>query len=151
MPSHTSLYANTAFTSLLDPIVSNADANSAGVDLQNCDDAVLLFHIGAAVDTYSSGNKLDLEVQESDTDVSGNYTAVANADITNYVTGVNTGTVAEIIANSGCSQIYQVGYRGSKRYIRGVLNFSGTHSTGTVCGITALRGRNRAQPVNSYT
>lgn len=149
MPNHTSLYANTSITSLLDPIVSNADTNSTGVDLKDCDDVVLLFHIGANVDTYSSSNKLDLEVQESDDN--STFTAVANADITNYVTGINTGTVAEIIANSGCSQIYQVGYRGTKRYIRGVLNFSGTHSTGTVCGITALRGRNRVQPQNSYT
>ncbi len=149
MPNHTSLYANTSFTSLLDPVVSSADANSASVDVQNSDDVVLLFHIGAPVDTYSSVNKLDLEVQESDDN--STFTAVANADITNYVTGINTGTVAEITANSGCSQIYQVGYRGAKRYIRGVLNFSGTHSSGTICGVTALRGRNRAQPVNSYT
>ena len=149
MPNHTSLYANTSFNQLLAPVVSNAATNSASVDLQNCDDAVLAFNIGAPVDTYSGANKLDLEVQESADNVT--FTAVANADLTNYVAGINTGTVAEIIANSGCSQMYQAGYRGSKRYVRGVLNFSGAHATGTIIGVTALLGRNRAQPVNSYT
>ena len=47
--------------------------------------------------------------------------------------------------------IVSVGYRGSKRYVRAVLNFSGTHSTGTPIGVIGLRGRLRAQPANSYT
>ena len=51
------------------------------------------------------------------------YTAVANADLTNYVTGTNVGTVAVVNSNATASTVYQVGYRGSKRYVKGNLNF----------------------------
>jgi hypothetical protein len=149
MPNHTSLYANTGFVSLMIPAVKTADANSTGLDLQNCDDAVLLFHVGDSGDTLSGSVKIELEVQESDDD--STYTAVANADLTNYVTGTNVGTVAVIDAPSEDSNVFAVGYKGTKRYIRGVANVTGTHTNGTPIGVTGLRGRNRAQPVNSYT
>jgi hypothetical protein len=148
MPNHSSLYSNTDVVSLLVPLIRNADTLSSTLDLQNCDDAALVFHIGANGDTYSGTDKLELEVQESDDD--STYTAVANSDLTNFVTGAtNPGTVKALTQNSDCSQRYMVGYKGTKRYIKGNLNFSGTHSTGTSTAILGLRGRNRALPVNT--
>lgn len=151
MPNHTSLYANTGVISLLVPAVRNSDTASTGLDLQNCDDAMIAFHLGNSADTLSGTDKIELEIQESDTDVDGDYTAVANADLTNYVTGTNVGTIAVIDAPTEDQAVFFAGYRGNKRYIRGKYNFSGTHSTGTPCSVTGLRGRNRAMPVNSYT
>ncbi len=151
MVNHTSLYANTQITSLLVPAVRNSDTASTGVDLQNCDDAVLVAHLGDSADTLSGSNYIEVELQESDTDVDGDYTAAANADITNYVTGTNVGTLALINAPTEDQVIVFAGYKGSKRYIRLKFNFTGTHSTGTPCSVTALRGRLRAQPANSYT
>lgn len=147
--NHTSLYANTGFVSLLVPAVRNSDTNSSALDLQDCDDAALLVHLGDSADTLSGTNKIEVEIEESDDNSS--WSDVANADLTNYVTGTNTGTIAVIDAPSEDQLVIPVGYRGSKRYIRAVLNFSGTHTTGTPCGVLGLRGRNRAQPVNSYT
>ncbi len=149
MPNHTSLYANTGFVSLLVPAVRNSDANSAALDLQDADDAVLLFYLGDSADTLSGTNKIELEVEESDDNSS--WSDVANADLTNYVTATNPGTAALIDAPAEDQVVVAVGYRGSKRYVRGVLNFSGTHSTGTPIGVLGLRGRNRQQAVNSYT
>lgn len=149
MPNHTSLYANTGFVSLLIPATRTADANSTGLDLQNCDDATLLFHVGNSGDTLSGTVKIELEVEESDDD--STYTDVADADLTNYVAGTNDGCVAVIDAPSEDSTVFAVGYRGTKRYIRGVVNFIDTHSTGTPVAVLGLRGRNRANPVNSYT
>ncbi|QDV34916.1 hypothetical protein [Tautonia plasticadhaerens] len=149
MPNHTSLYANTGFISLLIPAVRTADANSTGLDLQDCDDAVLLFDVGNSADTLSGSVYIELEVEESDDNT--NWTDVANADLTNYVTGTNPGTVAVIDAPAEDSNVFAVGYKGSKRYIRGVFNVTGTHSTGTPVGVLGLRGRNRQAPVNAYT
>jgi hypothetical protein len=149
MTNRTSLYSNLGYDSLLVPAVRNADTNSTSVDLQDCDDASIQFHIGASADTLSGTNKIELEVQESDDN--STFTAVANADLTNYATATNTGTVFVVISNGTASTLYKAGYRGSKRYIRGVLNFSGTHTTGTVTAVTALRGRNRNQPINALT
>lgn len=150
MPNHTSLYANTGFVHLLSSAARTADANSTGMDLQDCDDAVLLFHIGAAGDTLSGSVYIELEVEESDDNSAWND--AANADLTNYVTGTtNTGTTQKLIANASAAQTYAVGYRGSKRYIRGVVNVTGTHSNGTPVGVTGLRGSTRQMPVNAYT
>lgn len=151
MPNHTSLYANTSVQSLLVPAVRNSDTASSALDLQNADDAVIVFHLGDSADTLNGSNYIELEIQESDTTTDGDFTAVANADLTNYVTGTNVGTVAKIDAAAEDQVVVFAGYKGSKRYIRGKYNFTGTHSTGTPVGVIGMTGRTRGQPVNSYT
>src|SRR5262245_22029347 len=91
MPNHTSLYAGTGVVSLLIPTVFNSDQNSAGMDLANADEAMIVIYLGLSADTLNSTNKIEIEIEESDDDSS--YTDVADADLTNYVTGTNTGTV----------------------------------------------------------
>jgi hypothetical protein len=146
MPNRSSLYSSLGHTTLLVPAVRNADANSTGMDLRDAESAALLFILGDSADTLSGTNKIELEVQESEDN--STFTAVANADLTNYVTGTNVGTAAVIDAPSEDQLSILVGYKGNKRYIRGVLNFSGTHSTGTPTAIVGLRGRNHIEPVN---
>ena len=85
-------------------------------------------------------------MQESDDN--STFTATANADLTNYTTATNTGTGTVVVSNATASQAYLVGYKGNKRYIRGVLNFSGTHSTGTPIGVIGLKGGGHTLPVN---
>ncbi len=154
MVNHTNLHSDVKVETGLVPLIRTADAvpaDGSGCDTKDCDSVELVFVLGTNADTYSSTDKLELEVQEADTDLDGSYTAVANADITNYETGTNVGTVKVIDTNAECSQSYVVGYKGSKRYVRGKFNFSGTHSTGTSVALLYLKGRNRMQPVNSYT
>lgn len=149
MPNRSALYSNLSATSLLVPAVRNADTNSTGLDLRDCDSAALLFHVGASADTLSGTNKIELEVQESDDN--STFTAVANADMNLYAAATNAGTGAVVVSNATASQSYLFGYKGNKRYIRGVLNFSGTHSTGTPIGVVGLRGGNHYRPVNANT
>jgi hypothetical protein len=153
MPNHTSLYANTQITSLLVPAVRNTDVASTHLDLQNCDDAVLVVHLGDSADSLSGSNYIEVEIQESDTTTDGDFTAVANADLTNYSSEAttNVGTIAKIDAAAEDQVAVFCGYKGSKRYIRAKLNFTGTHSTGTPCSVVGLRGRNRQAPVNAYS
>jgi hypothetical protein len=148
MPNHTHTYYNLGYNMLLAPANRTADANSSGLDLQNCDDATLVFVIGAIGDTMTGTNKLECEVQESDDN--STFTAVADADLTKTVTGTNTGTAASFTSGTtGQNSVFMTGYKGSKRYIRGVANFSGTISTGTVVGVMGVTGMNRNQPVNT--
>lgn len=153
MTNRTSLYANTGFQSLLVPAVRNSDTASSALDLQNCDDAVLIAHLGDSADTLNGSNYIEVEIQESDTTTDGDFTAVANANLTNYSSEAttNVGTIALINAAAEDQVIVFAGYRGSKRYIRAKFNFTGTHSTGTPCSVVGLTGRNRAQPQNAYT
>ena len=64
MPNHTSLYANTGIVTMLVPLIRTADAvpaDGSGMNVADCDDAVILFLIGANGDTYSSTDKLSLK------------------------------------------------------------------------------------------
>lgn len=149
MPNHTTLYSDTGFVSLLVPAVRNADANSSGLDMKDCQDATVLVYLGDSADTLSGTNKIEIELEESDDN--STYTDVANTDLTNYVTATNPGTFALVDAPTEDQAVFAVGYRGNKRYVRAVLNFSGTHTTGTPCAVLGLRGRNRANPVNALT
>ena len=146
MPNRSSLYSALSAVSLMLPVARTADANSTSMDLRDAESAALLFFVGDSPDTLSGTNKIELEVQESDDNTT--FTAVANADLTNYVTATNVGTAALIDAPSEDSLAVIVGYKGYKRYIRGVVNVSGTHSTGTTIGVIGLRGGNHTQPVN---
>ena len=150
MVSRSSTFSATGVVQLLASAPRTADANSTGMDLRDCEAAGLIFNVGANGDTLSGSVYIELEVQESDDN--STFTAVANADLNNYVTGTtNTGTTKKIAANADAAQAYFVGYKGYKRYIRGVVNVTGTHSTGTPVGVTGVRGRNHLAPVNANT
>jgi hypothetical protein len=115
----------------LAPAAKTASANGTGVDLANYDAAMVEIHAGAWTDGSHT-----FEVQESDASASG-YTAVADA----YLDG------AEPVVSSGgtAAQIYKIGYKGIKRYIRVITTVTGT-TTGAVYGVTVLRGKPRVKP-----
>lgn len=145
MTSRTSLASNTGVTQLLAPANRTATATSASVDLRDVDDVALIFAAGAQGDTLSGSVKAEFEVQESDDN--STFTAVANADLTSFEAGTNVGTVKVVNANAKANQAYRVGYKGGKRYIRGVDRRTGTHTNGTPSAIYALTGRNYLSPV----
>ena len=142
-------YSDIGYDSLLVPAVRNADTNSTAVDTDGFQSVTLVAHVGASADTLNSTNKIEIEVEESDNN--SDFTDVANANLTNYVTGTNVGTVAVVNSNATASTLYKVGYKGTKRYVRLVYNFSGTHSTGTVTAASATKGHPHIAPVNAST
>ena len=145
MPNRSSLYSNTGMTLLLTPATRTADANSTGFDTRDSDDVTIAFIVGASGDTLSGSVFIECELEESDDN--SVWTDVADVDVTNSVTGTNTGTAAKIDDPAEDDTIVKVGYKGYKRYVRGVLNVTGTHSNGTPTAIIALSGGNRYVPV----
>lgn len=141
------LYSGLKATQLLTPAVRTADANSTGVDMQGYSSLMLLFDIGNSGDTLSGTVYVELEVEESDDN--SVWTDVADADLTNTVTGNNTGTAALINAPTEDTLAVVVGYQGSKRYVRGVINVTGTHTNGIPCAVVALQGHAEQGPVNT--
>lgn len=148
MSGHSSLYYNTELVSLQVPAVYRTPTQSTGLDTQNFDDTVIAFNIGAPGDTLSGSTKICMEVQESPDNV--NWTACADSALTNVTdTGAaNTGTVAVLTANGQGSQSYLTGYIGFQRYVRGVLNYIGTHTNGTAADVYGLATSPRQAKVN---
>lgn len=105
------------------PVSISADTTGGTVDLQGVNSALIIASIGIGVGLDGS-NYFELEVEES---VNGtDWTDVANADLTDYVTGTNVGTFAKIDSLAEDVMIYSTSYIGNKQYIRVIANETGT-------------------------
>jgi hypothetical protein len=115
----------------LAPAARAATANGAAVDLQGFGAAVALVQFGAWTDGTHTP-----ELQESDDGAS--FAAVAAADL--------IGAFSAVASAAGQNSVQRVGYRGGKRYLRGVIAVSGA-TTGALASFAVLRGLGGQQPV----
>ena len=104
-----------------------ADFNGAACDLLNHDGSLLVVNMGNSGDTLSSTVYIELEVEDSPDN--STWTDVADDLITGAVTGD--------------SAIFTTAYLGRERYVRIVVNVSGTHSNGTPISTEYIRTRAR--------
>lgn len=129
------LYNNILVKESLPVATRTATANGTAVDRAEDDSlfqsAVVLVHTGTITDGTHT-----IEVQESDASGSG-FTAVADADL--------QGT-EPVIGATDDNKLYELGYLGSKRYIRVIVTAAGTTSGGTY-GATVILGAPRVAPV----
>lgn len=133
------LYHNVLVTQHLNPVNSTTTKTSTVIDLKGYNSASVIFAVGLSGDTLSGSVYWTLKLQESDND--SDYTDVAAADLLNGSATV----VIDAAAEDETSVVF--GYKGSKRYLKGVATPTGTHSTGTPLGIVALRGTPAYAPV----
>ena len=91
-----------------------------GIDLSDCQAATLEVNYG---DLATLNTTVDMVWQESDTDVDGNYTDVAAADLLN-------GLFTQVVPAGGASGIVKNAYLGAKRYIRAKFTVTTAASTG---------------------
>jgi len=138
---------NLKHDSVIDPKVLTADANSASVDMAEYKDVAFYVTVGAAGDTFSSSVKTEIEIQDSADN--STFAACADTDITNAVSATHTGTCAVIDASTECAALYACQYLGAARYVRVVINVTGTHSNGTPYSVVALRSGSRNLPVSN--
>lgn len=133
---------NTAVALSYKPTVTTAAANGTGVDLQGYKSATLVAFIGAEGDTLSSSVYFEISLEHSDDN--STFTDVTQSDITNG-TIASGGIWLKLDGTTGgdpdtTGLVTQVGYIGGKRYIRGVIAKTGTHSTGTPIGLMVVKG-----------
>lgn len=136
--SQKDLFHNLGVQQLLASVLTapTIDLDSPSVDLQGKRSVMLLVGVGNSLDTLSGSVYIELELEESDDNIT--FTDVADADMRDPVTGNNTGTFAVINAPTEDTLTFVAGYYGSKRYVRVVVNVTGTHTNGTPLYIAAL-------------
>jgi len=122
-------------------VTLTADANSAACDLLDYDGCLIVVNVGNSGDTLSGSVYIELEVETSDDN--STWVDAADAMITGAVTGTNTGTFAVINAPTEDSAIFTTAYLGRERYVRVVVNVTGTHSSGTPVATQYIRTRAR--------
>ena len=135
---------NVNIAQIIDPVTVTADANSSSIDLAEFGIASIVTLVGESGDTLSGSVKIELEVQDSPDD--SVWTACADTDITDAVTGTNTGTYAVIDAAAEDDAVFSTQYIGDKRYVRTVVNVTGTHTNGTPIGAVAMKSGGNYRP-----
>ena len=136
------LYDNLKVSKSIDPIVGNNDTEGTGigVDLQGFKGALMIAHLGVSLDTLSGSVYVTVKFQESDVLGSG-YADIAAADLLGGSNGIVIDDPVEdevIIAR---------GYIGSKRYVRILIDHTGTHTNGFPYSAVVIKGFPRHAPV----
>lgn len=114
------------------PIVATADNTPTAIDLQGYDAAVILLAIGVGGITFDTTNKIEFKLQHSDDNVT--YVDVAYTDLTGAAaptSALTTGIIKSLTSAHAAAAVYEFGYVGSKRYLKLLNDFSGTHAVGT--------------------
>jgi hypothetical protein len=120
-----------------------ADNTPASVDRRGYEAVEVLLAIGIGGITFSASNKVEFVLTHSDDDSS--YSNVADADMLG-VTGISGGIIKSLVAAHAAAAVYRFGYKGGKRYLKLLADFSGTHGTGTPIAATAILGRGNNNP-----
>jgi hypothetical protein len=135
--------------SLLAPVVAipaatyAADNTPAAIDLLGFEGALIALEIGAGGITFSGTNKIEFVLTHSNDGVT--YDNVADKDMTG-VTGVTGGIVKALVAAHASADVTKIGYRGGRRYLKLLADFSGTHGTGTPISALVIKGCGRYNP-----
>ena len=128
---------NIELVECLNAIEKAADTDATAIDTQGFNSSMAIVNVGAPGITFSGTNKVDIKLEDSSDN--STFTAVTN---NNFVTGGtvdSSGIWQTIDADGDCNAVYGIGYVGPQRYYRVVLDFSGTHGTGTVFGVVGAQ------------
>lgn len=132
------LYNLVTAVNVIDPEVLDADNTPAAIDLQGYQGALILIHVGAGGITFSGTNKVEFKLTHSDDD--STYTAVTVDDVIGLDSVGTGGIVKSLIAAHATATVTEVGYKGGKRYLKLLADFSGTHGTGTAMAALVIKG-----------
>jgi len=133
------LKTNLGIVDLLSPIdTAGTDAVSLILDCANVESPIINLLSGLFTGVDGS-NYLTPILQESDTIVGTSFTAVAAADIQGAFVVINSTSLDNLIQT--------VQYKGSKRYIRVNLDFTGSGITASLNAVLAIIGNAKYEPV----
>lgn len=122
-----------------------ADTTPAGVDISGYRSATVFIEVGAGGITFTSSNKVEFVLQESDDNVT--FTNVAAADVIHAPQAVVSGIVYALTAAHAAGTVVRLGYKGAKRYLQLIADFSGTHASGTPLSAIVVAGHPLSAPV----
>lgn len=117
------------------------DIDGASVDLLEHDGCLFVVNMGNSLDSLSGSLYVEFELEDSPENSS--WTDCDDADLSSSVTGTNTGTFKKIDAPGEDEIVFTVAYLGRQRYVRMVLNVTGTHSNGFALSVNVVLTRDK--------
>lgn len=121
----------------------NADPTPPAIDRRGFDAVEFLLSIGVGGITFDATNKVEFKLTHSDDDTT--YVAVVQDDVLGVTVGAG-GIVKSLIAAHAAGAAYRFGYKGGRRYLKLLPDFSGTHGTATPISAIALLGYGHDNP-----
>jgi len=143
------LKQNIKFFEIVKPSTITADTDGTGMDLQGFNSAAVAVSVGAPGDTLSASVKMDYKLEHS-TDNSTFTAVTSNTDVTGGTVDSN-GIFTTVDADGEADTVYGIGYVGPNRYIRVVIDVTGSHSTGTAHSVVGIAGNPIHGPVADQT
>jgi hypothetical protein len=137
------IHSDMFVTTVIGAAVLDADNTPTAIDLAGYEAAELILSIGAGGITFDATNKIEFVLTHSDDNVT--YTNVTDDDVLGK-TGITNGIIKALTAAHASAANYRFGYRGAKRYIKLLADFSGTHGTGTIIGAVAIKSHGHVNP-----
>jgi len=131
-----------AVESTIVPAAYDADQNGTAVDLQGFESASIVASLGAEGVTLSGTTKIDIKLEDSDDGSTFAAVTGENSVIEGSVDASGIFFTAD--ADAEIPAVATIGYRGGKRYVRAVADFSGTHGTATPLGVNVIKGHPRS-------
>lgn len=127
----------------LAPALYSADNTPVVVDLLGYSSAELLLLIGAGGITFDATNKIEFVLTHSDDN--STYVNVTDADMLGG-SGITNGIIKALVAAHAAGANYRFGYKGGKRYLKLLADFSGTHGAGTPLAASVMKGHGHDNP-----
>lgn len=134
----------------LDPILGNNDTEGTGVvvDRLGAEAVEAIVQFGISGDTLAAGTNVKAILQHGDLANGSDMAAVPNDDL---IGGLQDGLGGICLIDDPAEDpaAHKVGYKGSKRYLRVFLDFTGTHTNGIPISALFVLGQLRFEGKNS--
>lgn len=137
------IHSEISVATLIGAATLSADNTPAAVDLIGFQGAEIVLAIGVGGITFSGTNKVEFKLTHSDDD--STYTDVTTDDMLG-VTVASGGIIKSLVAAHAAAASYRYGYKGGKRYLKLLADFSGTHGTGTPIAAVVIKGEAEREP-----
>lgn len=115
----------------------SADNTPASIDLAGYGACTIVLAIGIGGITFDGSNKIEFKLTESDDN--STFTAVADDDVVGSTVATG-GIIKSLVAAHAAAAFYRYGYVGTKRYLKLLADFTGTHGAATPIAATAICG-----------
>lgn len=137
------LYNHLALVQAVAPVSVNDTAGApaaVSVDLAGYNSAVIEMSCGEKDSGDSGTITLKLEHADDSTTpgIAGTFSSVAAADVQGATPA--EGIIKTLATGAVAAAVYKFGYIGGKRHIRLTIADVGTNSTGTIIGVTVIKG-----------
>jgi hypothetical protein len=138
------IHSGMMIVSAIGAAVLAADSTPAAVDLQGHNAAEIVLAIGAGGITFTGTNKIEFVLTHSDDD--DTYDAVDASDVLGVPSVGEGGIIKALTSAHADPSVHRFGYKGGRRYLKLLADFSGTHGTGTPLAAMVILGRGYSQP-----